>query len=148
METLVKRNNSFPIRNVFDDFFSKDFFDWTERNFSSLGSNLPSVNLKETDSKLEVEVAAPGIKKEDFKVEVDNGVLKISCENESSHEDSADDNYIRREFNYQKFYRAFNLPDSIDEDRIEATYTDGILKLEMAKKEGGNPKTSKMISIK
>jgi HSP20 family protein len=148
METLVKRNGSFPIRSIFDDFFPKDIFDWTDRNFSALGSNLPSVNLKETDRKLEVELAAPGMKKEDFKVEIDNGMLTISCENETTHEDSKEGNYIRREFNYQKFYRTLHLPDSIDEDKIEASYHDGILKIEIDKKEGSQAKTTRIIDIK
>ena len=148
METLVKRNGNFPSMNTFvDDFFSKDIFDWTERNFAALGSNLPSANLKETDGKLEVELAAPGMKKEDFKIEIDNNILKISCENEMEHEESRED-YVRREFNYHKFYRTFYLPDSIDEDAVEATYNDGILKVVIAKKEDNKSKATKTIAIK
>ena len=85
METLVKRNSLLPLlptSNFIDDLFSRDIFDWTDRNFSSIGSNLPSVNLKETDTKLQVELAAPGMKKEDFKVEIDNNTLLISSEKE------------------------------------------------------------------
>jgi hypothetical protein len=78
METLVKKNGSFPVaKTFFDDFFTKDLFDWTDKNFAALGSNIPSVNLKETDTKLEVELAAPGMKKEDFKIEIEDNVLSL-----------------------------------------------------------------------
>lgn len=150
METLVKRNGNFPLMNTFvDDFLSKDIFDWTERNFAALGSNLPSANLKETETKLEVELAAPGMKKKDFKVEIDNNILKISCENEMEYEESKNkSNYVRKEFSYHKFYRTFYLPDSIDENNVEAMYNDGILKVGIAKKESNKGKTTKTILIK
>ncbi len=150
METLIKRNGNFPLGNALvDEFLSKDIFDWTERNFSALGSNLPSANLKETDTKLQVELAAPGMKKDDFKVEIDNNILKISCENESEKEESRENHkFVRREFNYQKFSRTFYLPDSIDDQNINAMYRDGILKVEIAKKENKIGKTSKSILIK
>lgn len=130
-----------------DDFFSKDIFDWTERNFAALGSNLPSANLREVENRLEVELAAPGMKKKDFKIEIENNILKISCENEMEFEDSKE-NYVRREFNYHKFYRTFYLPDSIDEDAVEATYNDGILKVVIAKKEDNKSKATKTIAVK
>ncbi|WP_243694624.1 Hsp20/alpha crystallin family protein [Flavobacterium psychrotolerans] len=67
METLIKKNGSIPtIKTIFDDFFSKNIFDWTDRNFTALGGNLPSVNLKETETQLEVELAVPGMKKKRF----------------------------------------------------------------------------------
>jgi HSP20 family protein len=101
METLVKRDGLFPslisksVNNFFDDFLTKDLFDWTDRNFASLGSNLPSVNLKETDKHLEVEMAAPGMKREDFKVEIDNNTLMISSEKEEEKEETRKkDNFI------------------------------------------------------
>ena len=96
METLVKRNSLLPLiptTNLIDDLFSRDIFDWTDRNFSSIGSNLPSVNLKETDTKLQVELAAPGMKKEDFKVEIDNNTLLISSEKEEETEEDDDGEY-------------------------------------------------------
>ena len=92
METLVKRDGLFPsltnrpISAFFDDFITKDLFDWTDKNFTALGSNLPSVNLKETETKLEVELAAPGMKREDFKVEIENNMLMISSVKEEEKE--------------------------------------------------------------
>jgi HSP20 family protein len=152
METLVKRNGLFPlvpVNTFFDDLFTKDVFDWTDRNFSSIGSNLPSVNLKETDDLLKIELAAPGMKKEDFKVEIDNNTLLISSEKEEEKEETRKkDNYIRKEFNYQSFFRSFSLPEYIDESKIEANYKDGILHVNIAKKEGGKRKTTKRIAIK
>ena len=142
METLVKRNSLFPVVNtlpvmntLLDDFFSKDIFDWTDRNFTALGSNLPSVNLKETENQLEVELAAPGLKKEDFKVEIENNTLLISSEKQE-------------EISYQSFYRSFYLPEYVDESKIEANYKDGILHVTIAKKEGSKKKTAKTIAIK
>ena len=154
MEPLIKRDGSFPLISkptnaLFDDLFSRDIFDWTDKNFSTLGSNLPSVNLKETEDKLEVELAAPGMKKEDFKVEVDNNTLFISSEKKEEREEKRKkDNYIRKEFNYQSFYRSFYLPEYIDENKIEASYKDGILHVAIAKKPGENKKATKTIAIK
>jgi len=155
METLVKRDGLFPslvsksVNNFFDDFLTKDLFDWTDRNFATLGSNLPSVNLKETDTHLEVELAAPGMKREDFKVEIDNNMLMISSEKEEEIEEkNKKDNYVRKEFNYQSFYRSFYLPDTVDENKIEANYKDGILKVVIAKKPGNEKKSMKTIPIK
>jgi len=155
METLIKKDGMVPslanksVSTLFDDFLSKDIFDWTDRNFTALGSNLPSVNLKETDTQLQVEMAAPGMKKEDFKVEVDNGMLMISSEKEEKKEETRKkDNYVRKEFSYQSFFRSFYLPDTIDENKIEATYKDGILHVTIAKKPGSEKKALKSITIK
>ena len=150
METLVKRNGLFPTVNTFfDDFISRDLFDWNDKNFTAIGSNLPSVNLKETDDKLQVELAAPGMKKEDFKVEIENNMLLISSERKEEKEETRKkDNYIRKEFNYQSFFRSFSLPEYIDENKVEASYKDGILHVTIAKKEGAKKKANKTIAIK
>jgi HSP20 family protein len=155
METLVKRDGLFPsligksVNNFFDDFLTKDLFDWTDRNFATLGSNLPSVNLKETDTQLEIEMAAPGMKREDFKVEIDNNTLMISSEKEEEKEETRKkDNFVRKEFNYQSFFRSFYLPENVNENKIEATYKDGILHVTIAKKPGSEKKLLKNIPIK
>jgi HSP20 family protein len=110
---------------------------------------LPSVNLKETDTKLEVELAAPGMKRDDFKVEIDNNILLISSEKEEETEEvRKKDNYVRKEFNYQSFCRTFSLPETVDENKIEASYKDGILHVAIAKKESAKRKTLKSIPIK
>jgi HSP20 family protein len=98
---------------------------------------------------LEVELAAPGLKKEDFKVEIENNTLLISSEKQEEKEESRKkDNYIRKEFSYQSFYRSFYLPEYVDESKIEANYKDGILHVTIAKKEGSKKKTTKSIAIK
>lgn len=150
MGTLVKRNSTFPTANtLLDDFFAKDIFDWSDKNFSTIGSNLPSANLKETDTKLEVDLAAPGMKKEDFKVEINNHTLLISSEKKQEKEETRKkDNYHRREFNYQSFCRSFSLPEYIDENKVEASYKDGILHIGIAKKDAVTKNASKTISIK
>ncbi|PZX93232.1 Hsp20/alpha crystallin family protein [Flavobacterium aquariorum] len=135
------------VNPLFEDFFSRDISDWADRSISAIGVNLPSVNLKETDTKLEIELAAPGLKKDDFKIEVDNNMLIISAEKEEKKESSKKDDYVRKEFNYQSFYRSFNLPDYADENKIEATYKDGILDVVIAKKPG-HTKALKSIAIK
>ncbi|UQD57250.1 Hsp20/alpha crystallin family protein [Flavobacterium sp. K5-23] len=150
MDSLVKRSGLGPVANtIFDDLVSRDLFDWSDKNFSSLGSSLPSVNLKETDKKIEVELAAPGLRKEDFKVEINNNMLFISSEKEEEKEEKRKkDNYYRKEFNYQSFCRSFSLPDYVDENKINANYKDGILHIEIAKKEGSPKPVSKTIPIK
>lgn len=155
METLVKRNGLFPslgsksVNSFFDDFITKDLFDWTDKNFAGLGSNLPSVNLKETDTNIEIELAAPGMKREDFKVEIDNDMLMISSEKEEEKEEvGKKENYIRKEFNYQSFYRAFSLPETANENKIDANYKDGILHVVIGKKEGAKKRALKTIPIK
>lgn len=154
METLVKRDGMFPsvvsklVNPLFEDFFTRDISDWAERSIPAIGVNLPSVNLKETDTKLEIELAAPGLKKEDFKIEVDNNMLIISAEKEEKKESSKKDDYVRKEFNYQSFYRSFNLPDYADENKIEATYKDGILNVSIGKKSNTRRKELKTIAIK
>ena len=154
MKTLVKRNGLFPsmgsksVNSFFDDFITKDLFDWTDKNFASLGSNLPSVNLKETDTNIEIELAAPGMKKEDFKVEIENDMLMISSEKEEEKEEvGKKDNYIRKEFNYQSFCRTFSLPETTNENKIEANYKDGILHVVIEKKEGNPKRAQKNIPI-
>ncbi len=150
MEALVKRNSYSPlVSSLFEDVLSRDIMDWSDKNFSTMGSSLPSVNLKETDKKIEVELAAPGLKKEDFKVQIDNNILSISSEKEEEKEETKKKgNYYRKEFNYQSFCRTFSLPDYADENNINANYKDGILHVEIAKKEGSQKKIAKNITIK
>lgn len=150
MDSITKRNDSMPIfRSLFDDFFTKDLFDWKSKHFSDLGSTLPSVNVKETERGFNVELAAPGKKKEDFKIELNHNVLTISSENkdEKSEKDN-DGKYTRREFNYQSFSRSFTLPESIENSKIEASYSDGVLHISIPKKEIAAKSSSKTIEIK
>ena len=94
---------------------------------------VPAMNVKETDDHFELEIAAPGFNKKDFDVSIDNGLLTIQAENKEEME-KKEENYTRREFNYNSFYRSFTLPENVNEEEmIDATYKRGILKLVLNK---------------
>jgi len=145
--TLVKRDVGYvpALTNLFDDFFTRDLFNWPSS--SSTGTTIPKVNVYETDAEFHVEMAAPGMTKDDFKVELDNNMLTISSQ--KAYENSEEDrkNFQRKEFSYQSFERTFHLPDSAEADRINAKYTDGILSLIIPKKEEAKRKPVKTIKI-
>ena len=149
--TLVKRNGSrfsgLPL--MFDDFFGKDLFDWRNSNFSNTNTTIPAVNIKETAEEYLVEVAAPGMNKEDFKVELDGNLLTISSERSNQSEDrEEDERYSRKEFSYMSFQRSFNLQkDVVDIEKIEARYENGLLKLVIPKKEEAKQKPPRLIQI-
>ena len=139
--SLVKRNNIlFP--TFMNEFFKPDWFGGME-NFNT---DLPAVNIKENEKDFELELAMPGMKKDDFNVEVDDGVLTISSE-VNNEDETKEDNYTRKEFSYASFRRSFTLPETVDEDNINATYVDGILRLTLPKKEEALPKPKRMIDI-
>lgn len=139
----LSRRNSF-----FDDFFTKDLMDFNRRPFAENSLTIPSVNVKEEENGFEIQVAAPGIKKQDFKINLDRNILTISSENKSETEEVGEyRKFTRREFNYSSFSRSFTLPEQVETDRIEATYEDGILKVSVPKKEIQSP-TLKTIEIK
>ncbi|MEY3398993.1 MAG: hypothetical protein RL220_1587 [Bacteroidota bacterium] len=134
MDKLVKRNILFPeIDSFFDDFFRKDLMDWK----SGVEGTVPSVNVNETDKGFEIEMAAPGMKREDFKIQVKDDVITISSERkEEKDEKDQKGNYTRREFSYQSFSRSFSLPQAIERDSIEAAYDNGILNVTIDRKKG------------
>jgi HSP20 family protein len=139
------RNSNWP---TFRGSLLSDFFD--DDRFSSpwlRNSNLPAVNVKETDKAFEVEVAAPGYDKKDFNISIDNGLLVLSAERRQEKE-SKDDNYTRREFGYESFSRAFNLPANTSEEDISAKYEEGILRLSISKKSQPESNLKKAIEIK
>lgn len=155
MMTLAKRNNGllnrFPA--FFDDFFNRDLFDWNASNFSNTNTTIPAINMKETDSHYEVELAAPGMNRKDFSIRLEDNVLTISSakttETENSNgEAKTQGRYISQEFSYQSFQRSFTLQkDVVDADKIEARYEDGVLHLLIPKKEEAKQKAPRMIEI-
>ena len=148
--TLVKRNGNVlnPLPMLFDDFFNRDLFNWGTSNFSDTNTTIPAVNIKETDENYEVEVAAPGMTKKDFKVELDGNALIISSERSNQKEESEGERYTRKEFSYQSFQRTFTLQkDVVDIDKIQAKYENGILHLLIPKKEEAKQKPPKLIQI-
>ncbi|MFB9108121.1 Hsp20/alpha crystallin family protein [Flavobacterium gyeonganense] len=146
---LIKRNgslNGLP-RTFFDDVFGRELFNWESNNFSTTSTTLPSVNIKETSENYEVEVAAPGLDKNDFKVTLDGNLLTISSEKQNQRT-SEQENFTRREFSYQSFQRSFELPKNVvDEDKISARYENGLLHLSIPKKEEAKQKPPRMIEI-
>ncbi|HPE33950.1 MAG TPA: Hsp20/alpha crystallin family protein [Bacteroidales bacterium] len=142
---LAKFRNKDMFPSIFREFFDRDFFDTANMGFND--STMPAVNIKETKDDFLVEVAAPGLKKEDFKIELDNNLLIISSEKEDRKEESKEGEYTRQEFSYQSFKRTFTLPSTIEEKDIKAKYKDGILNITLPKKEEAKEKPKKMISI-
>lgn len=144
--SLVKFSNQVP--GLFDRFFENDFFDWSNRNYSNTNTSIPSVNIKENNEEFEVEMAAPGFKKDDFKIEIINNALIVSSEKKVENETKDDQQFTRREFSYQSFSRTFTLPNTAEGDKISAKYENGILKIGIPKKEEAKPKPARQIEIK
>lgn len=144
--SLVKRDVGYvpTLSNFFDDFFTRDLFSWPSS--SSTGTSIPKVNIYETDTEFHVEMAAPGMTKDDFKVELDNNMLTISSQKESRDEEEKK-NYQRKEYSFQSFVRTFHLPESAEAEKINAKYADGILNLVIPKKEEAKRKPAKTIKI-
>jgi HSP20 family protein len=133
--TLVKFNNNkeanalLPgFNDVFESIFNDTFFN------DRLVTRVPAVNISETADKYHLELAAPGLKKQDFKISLERNVLHISVEQQQENKEE-DKRYSKREYAYLSFVRSFTLPDAADHNRIEAAYEDGILKVDIAKKE-------------
>ena len=151
MKNLVRTNgNSFSsIPSLLNDFFMDEWFDSSNRNWRSAGATLPSVNVRETNDDFLIDVAAPGMNRDDFKVELDNNILSISAELEVKNETSNDnEKYNRREFNYQSFQRSFSLPENkVEGAKISAKYKDGILHVTVPKSENAKIKPARRITI-
>lgn len=139
--TLMKFNRSH------DDFFpslSRMFEDFAPVSRTSM----PAVNVKETEEAFEVELAAPGLKKDDFEISLDDNVLQISAEKEVKHEEGDESTrYSRREFSYQSFARSFTLPETVNQEEIAANYEDGVLKIKLPKLDEAQVKQARTIAI-
>ena len=144
--SIIRKNELFP--NVFDDLFTRDLWNWGLTNNSSTNTTVPAVNIRETADNYDVEVAAPGMTKDDFKVELDGNTLTISSEKKDEREQKEGERYTRQEFSYQSFQRSFQLhKDVVDIDKIEAKYENGVLHLMIPKKEEVKQKPPRMIQI-
>ena len=140
---LTKFNRTYP--GFMDEFFGRDFYPaHYERNgFKSL----PAVNITEGDNAYTIEVAAPGLNKKDFKIDLDKNSLTISSVREDKQEES-NERYTRREFRYTNFSRSFKLPETVEGEKISAVHKDGILYVEIPKMEETKEKPARQIAIK
>ena len=148
--SIVKRNG-WPftdVPNLFNDFLNRDMWNWGIENNSATNTTIPAINVKETNENFEVEVAAPGMEKKDFKIELNGNMLAISSEKKNEWEQNENERYSRKEFSYQSFQRIFQLPkDVVDENNIQAKYENGLLRLIIPKKEMAKQKPPRMIEI-
>jgi HSP20 family protein len=158
MASIMKRNNgnsNMPstftglVDQLFQEnltrFFNDDF--WGSNGVTRSSSQVP-VNIKETDKTFEMELVAPGLKKEDLKLNVSNDMLTVSFEHkEENNQENENEGWLKREYRHQSFSRSFSLDDTIDANKISAQYQDGVLHLSLPKKEGSQ-KISKNIEIK
>jgi len=133
--SLVK----FRKRRPFGNLVTSDFF-WTGRKGE------PALNIKENDANFEIELAAPGFAKKDFKITIEDGFLNISAEKSTSEEEK-EDNYTRREFSYNSFERSLQLPENIKDEEVKAKYNDGILSFKLNKKEVEKKQKAKIVEI-
>lgn len=138
---IVKWRNEPSVLSLMNSIFDNDL-----SNFERFNNYLPATNVVETENGFELELASPGLSKEDFKIDIENNLLTISSEKEINNEHK-EKNYTRKEFMVSSFSRSFNLPKTVDLDKIKAEYKDGILKVELPKKEEENTKITKQISI-
>lgn len=144
--SLMRKNDWPSLTNGLwlSNFFDNDRFfdaDWLKKQ------SVPAVNVKETDKGFDIDMAVPGFTKKDFVISVDKGVLTISSEKEEENEEK-EKNYTRKEFSYTSFSRSFTLPENVNEEDVEATYEEGILKLHVAKKAVVTAKPKKAIAVR
>jgi HSP20 family protein len=107
---------------------------------------IPAVNVREKEKEFEIELAAPGLKKSDFKITVENGILTILVEMENEKE-VKEENFTRREFSYENFTRSFTLPENVNQENVDAQYENGLLQLKIAKKKIAVEKAPKAIAV-
>lgn len=137
--------HGFALPAVFDDFITRDLF---RPSFSTTGVSTPAVNIIETNDDFRLEMVAPGMKKENFKVEVENGMLTVSYEHTDNREGERRNwKYTRHEYNYHSFSRSFSLPDTVVAERTEANYKDGILNLIIPKRDDARTLPARKIVV-
>ena len=137
---IVKYNNNNVFPSLINEFFNDDF----GMNFLNRSHSVPSVNSLENNDSFEIDLAVPGMKKEDFTIELNDKVLVISSETSNTMEN---DKMRLNEFNFSSFQRSFRVPDSVDQDKIKANYKNGILKIKLPKRKESISKPNRLINI-
>ena len=122
---------NYPVNPFFNDVFDSILNDTFIGD--KLISRVPAVNIAENENEFHIELAAPGLKKEDFKINLDKNVLSVSADKKVENVEGT--KFSKREYNYTSFTRSFTLPETVDHSKINAEYTDGVLKLTVAKRE-------------
>ena len=147
--TLIKFKNSNPnsisnLPSFIGDFFN-DFMN-TDLVSRDVFKSMPAVNISETNDAYMLELASPGMRKEDFRIEVENGVMTISS-GKKTENNTEDSRFTRREFSYSTFSRTFTLPEHVDTEGIAARYEQGILMISIPKKDEAKKKPVREITV-
>ncbi|MFN2457879.1 MAG: Hsp20/alpha crystallin family protein [Chitinophagaceae bacterium] len=146
--SLIRRDDFPGGPSLFNDLFTRDLWNWGLSNNSNTNTTIPAVNIRESNDSFEVEMAAPGMTKDDFRIELDNNMLTISSEKENRNEEKDGEKYSKKEFSYQSFQRTFQLSkEVVDADKIQARYENGLLHLLIPKKEEAKQRPPRMIQI-
>lgn len=141
MNLVRKQRNSFS-PSLVNDWLTNDWL----QPYSFENKQLPAVNIQEMDQAFLVELAAPGLKKEDLQVEVEKDVLSIASEAEEKTEEAG--RYTRKEYNFASFRRTFSIPESVDSKKIDALYSEGVLTVTLPKREEAVQEAKKSIRIR
>lgn len=145
---VMRRGETLP--SIFHDFF-KPWDRWFDNSSGGSMMNMmtvPAVNIVERQDHFEISLAAPGMKKDDFNIDVEGNMLTISAESEQRRENKDGERHTRQEFNYTSFSRAFTLPEGVIRDRIDASYENGLLKLTLPKTDEAKKTAAKHINVK
>lgn len=144
--SLVKRTNDDWLPTLLNDMFQTDWLGGTA-DVNNTGVSVPAVNIQDKEDYFEIALAAPGKKKEDFSLELDNEILTISAEKVQESASGEKEKFTRKEFSYSEFKRSFTLPETVDNEAISASYEAGILKVRIPKKEEAKPAPKRLIEI-
>lgn len=132
-DLMDTKRGIFNLNRFFNGDFDEDLF--------------PAMNVKDKEKEFEVELAAPGLSKEDFKISIEDGILSISAEKESKTEEEKE-GFVRKEFSYNTFSRNISLPEEVDVEKdVEAKYKEGILKMILKKRKVDKPKKAKTVNV-
>ena len=140
MNLIRKQNTWYP--SIMDDFFNANW-NFDVPNYSH---SLPAVNIKEADKEFTLQIASPGLTKEDFEVSFEDNVLSIEVVKKNDAKENNND-FTRFEFDYNSFKRSFTIPESVEINKIEASYLNGILNIILPKKKEALPVPKKLIKI-
>jgi HSP20 family protein len=133
-ESLAPRSFFTDFFSDVDRFFENDLFQMPAQLGRQLMRNMPATNIRESEKEYTIELAAPGMAKDDFSIDIDEGMLTISSQKEEDIS-REEENFTRREYNYSSFSRSFRMPEGVSPDEIKARYEEGVLKIAVPKRE-------------